>query len=156
MIQKKYYLTKKGLEKLKEEYKILKDIKMRSMEEAAPPPLEGEDINPDFIYFQQDLEATEKRLMEIENILNNVEIIKKPPKLKQNQVCLGAKVFLEDQKAKKSEFKIVGTLEANPFVGMISDESPLGKAFIGRRVGDLISLNTDSRYKLLKIQYETA
>jgi transcription elongation factor GreA len=151
---KTFYLTKEGLEKIKREYEDLKSFQRNEILESAPSMLEGDALNPDYSFYKENLDGVELRLEELDNILNNYKIIKKPAKSEQDKVSLGAKVVLKNGSTVHEEYKIVGTLEADPFKGLISDESPLGKSFIGKRVGELVSFNDKSHYKILKIQYE--
>jgi len=144
------------LDELQNEYESLRKLLREEASVDVPTFLEGGDPNPDFVVYQDTLEETNSRLLELENILKNYIIIKKPPKEAQDKVDLGAKVILKNGDSTKTEFKIVGTLEANPFEGKISNESPAGAAFIGKRVGDIINLRPDVNYKILKIQYGDA
>jgi transcription elongation factor GreA len=116
--------------------------------------LEGDTLNPDYSFYKENLDELEMRIEELDNILKNYKIIKKPGKSEQNTVSLGAKVVLKNGSAKHEEYKIVGTLEADPFKGLISNESPLGMSFIGKKVGESVSFNGSGSYKILKIQYE--
>jgi len=152
--QKKFYLTKKGLEDLKKEYEILKSLRNAKIRGESPKIWESEDLNPEYLSFQEDLEFLETRLAELENILDNFSLIKKPPKDKLDRVDLGAAVTVQVHDA-KDEFIIVGTLEANPALGKISDESPVGQALLGKRVGDEIIVSSPIKtiYKIKKIRY---
>ena len=89
-------------------------------------------------------------------ILKNYTIIKRPSEKDQDKVDIGARIVLKNESAKEEEYKIVGTLEADPFAGKISNESPLGISFIGKRVGETVSFNNGKKYKILKVQYEEA
>ncbi len=151
---KTFYLTKEGLEKVKKELEDLKSLQRNEILESAPSMLEGDALNPDYSFYKENLEDLEKRLEELDNILKNYKIIKKPAKSEQGIVSLGAKVVLKNGSTKHEEYKIVGTLEADPFKGMISNESPLGMSFIGKKVGESVSFNGNGNYKILKIQYE--
>ncbi|HNY36282.1 MAG TPA: GreA/GreB family elongation factor [Candidatus Pacearchaeota archaeon] len=151
---KTFYLTREGLEKIKKEYEDLKSLQRNEILESAPSMLEGDALNPDYSFFKENLEELEKRIEELDNILKNYKIIRKPGKSEQDRVSLGAKVVLKNDSSNHEEYKIVGTLEADPFKGLISDESPLGMSFIGKRVGESISFNGNNNYKILKIQYE--
>ncbi len=150
---KTFYLTKEGLKKLKAEYEDLKKLQKTEHEEA-PTLLEGDALNPDYSFYKENIDGLEQRLEELDNILKNYTIIKKPGKKEEGTVQIGAKVILKNGSTEKEEFKIVGTLEANPFEGKISNESPIGIAFLGKQVGDTISINNNDNYKILKIQYE--
>jgi len=153
---KTYYLTKQGLEKIQREYEELKNLYKREILEDAPSMLEGDSLNPEFSVFQENIELLEQRIEELNHILKNYTIIRRPSKKEQDIVNIGAKVVLKNGSAKEEEYKIVGTLEADPFAGKISNESPLGISFIGKRVGEIVSFNNDKKYKILKVQYEEA
>jgi len=150
----KFYLTKEGLKEIEKEYETLKKIRHAKTNEEAPSIWESEDLNPDYLSFREDLEMLETRLAELENILKNTVIIKKPSGEKVNFVDLGAVVDVEID-GDKDEFMIVGTLEANPILGRISNESPVGKALIGHKAGDevVISSPVKTIYKIKKIKY---
>jgi transcription elongation factor GreA len=151
---KTFYLTKEGLEKTKKEYEDLRSLQRNEILESAPSMLEGDALNPDYSFYKENLEELEKRIEELDNILKNYKIIRKPVKSEQDKVSLGAKVILKNGSTTHEEYKIVGTLEADPFKGLISNESPLGMSFIGKKVGESVSFNGNHNYKILKIQYE--
>lgn len=151
---KTFYLTKEGLEKIKKEYEDLRSLQRNEILESAPSMLEGDALNPDYSFYKENLDELEKRIEELDNILKNYKIIRKPGKSEQDKVSLGAKVILKNGSTTHEEYKIVGTLEADPFKGLISNESPLGMSFIGKKVGESISFNGNHNYKILKIQYE--
>jgi transcription elongation factor GreA len=151
-----YYLTKNGLKNIQREYEELKNLYKREILEEAPSMLEGDSLNPEFSSFQENIELLEQRIEELNHILKNYRIISKPSKKEQDKVDIGAKVILKNGSSKEEEYKIVGTLEADPFAGKISNESPLGVSFIGKKVGEVVSFNNDRKYKILKIQYEEA
>ena len=94
------------------------------------------------------------RLAELENIFKNAELIQLPSKEKQNIINLGAQVIVEVD-GQKDEFTIVGSLEANPSLGRISSESPVGQALLGHRIGDgvMVSSPIQTVYKIKKIKY---
>jgi len=156
MPEENFYLTKEGLERIKKEYQSLRNLKKIKSSRENILPSEGENVNPAYLSLQEDLEILERKTEELENILKNYQIIKFPPKAKQNIVDLGAKVFLEDSSGQKVKFQIVGTLEANPFLEKISNESPVGKALLGCKVGEKVDIDSPVKleYKILKITYE--
>jgi len=152
--QKKFYLTKKGLEDLKKECEVLKNLRNAKIKGESPKLWESEDLNPEYLSFQEDLEFLETRLAELENVLDNFSLIEKPSKDKLGVVDLGATVTVQVDGA-KDEFVVVGTLEANPALGKISDESPVGHALLGSKVGDeiIVSSPVKTIYKIKKIKY---
>ena len=151
---KKFYLTKEGLEKIDREYRELKKIRFAKIKGESPKIWHSEDVNPEYLSFQEDLNFLESRIAELEYILKSVELIKIPPKGKQNIVNLGAQVQVEVD-SQIDEFTIVGTLETNPDIGKISNESPIGKALLSHKIGEevVISSPTEVTYKIVKIRY---
>jgi len=154
-MSKKFYLTKKGLERIEKEYKDLKKIKLAKIKGESPKIWHSEDLNPEYLAFREDLSFLESRLADLEYILKNAELISLPPKEKRNIVDLGATVTLEEADGKINEFMIVGTLEANPNEGKISSESPVGKSLFGKKIGDEIIITSPIKvvYKIKKIKY---
>ena len=155
--EKKFYLTEQGLEKIKKEYQDLKDLKLSKTKGEIPKIWQSEDLNPEYLSFLEDLSFLESRIAELEYILKNTELIKPPPKEKQNMVNLGATVLVEVD-GQNDEFMIVGSLEANPAIGKISNESPVGRMLLGHRVGDevVVSSPIQTVYKIKKIKYLTS
>jgi len=156
MERKVFYVTKEKLEELKKEYEeLVISEHNKVVNQEAPKVLESEDINSEFISFKEDMDNLRLRVDELKNILEHYELIKKPKKEKQVFVDLGAKVKV-DIAGKKDEFTIVGTLEANPMLGKISNESPVGKALLGHKIGDEITIAypTKKVCKVRDIKYE--
>ncbi|MBT9169597.1 MAG: Transcription elongation factor GreA [Syntrophomonadaceae bacterium] len=118
--------------------------------------MHSEDLNPEYLAFQEDIGFLDSRIIELENIIKNAELIRPPQKEKQNIVDLGATVTLEDSHNQINEFMIVGTLEANPSEGKISSESPVGKTLLGRKIGEEVIITSPIKivYKIKKIKYQ--
>jgi transcription elongation factor GreA len=153
---KTFFITKSKLQELRKEYEELLSIEHhKATGEDAPKIFESDDINPEFISFQEDMSFLRSRIDDLKNIIEHHELIKVPPKEQKNFVGLGAKVKI-DVNGTKDEFTIVGTLEANPVLGKISNESPVGKALLGRKIGDVvvISFPVKTTYKIKGIKYE--
>ena len=152
--EKKFYLTKEGLEKIKKEYKDLKILKFSKTEGEIPKIWHSEDLNPEYLAFQEDLSFLETRIAELEHIFKNSELIRFPSGERKKLVNLGARVLV-DVEGQSDEFEIVGTLEANPSVGRISNESPVGRSLLGHRVGEEIVVSSPIKtiYKIKKIRY---
>ena len=151
----KFYLTKQGLKKLKKEFEALKELWKRKTSKEVPEILHSEDLNPEYLVFLEDLNLLEARLRELDMTLKNAKLIKLPPKEKQNTVQLGATVTVEDENGKVNEFTVVGSVEADPVNGKISAESPVGKALLGKKVGDKVSISFPIKvvYKIKDIKY---
>ncbi|MCX6721190.1 MAG: GreA/GreB family elongation factor [Candidatus Staskawiczbacteria bacterium] len=151
-----FYITKSKLQELKKEYDELLDLERRkALGDAAPKIFESEDLNPEFVSFQEDIGFLRSRIDELKNIIGHHELIKNPGKEKRNVIGVGAKVRI-DVNGQKDEFTIVGTLEANPAIGKISNESPVGKALLGHKIGDevVVSSPIKTTYKIKNIKYE--
>ncbi len=157
MEDKAFYLTKEGISKVQEEYKKLVEFKKGKVKGEVPAIWHSEDVNPEYLAFQEDLSILDARLAEHENILKNAELIALPSKEKRSEVCLGAKVTIEVDNGEIDEFEIVGTLEANPSVGKISNESPVGRALLGHRVEEKVSVSspTATIFTIRKIRYHS-
>ncbi len=153
---KTFFITKGKLKELEKEYEELLEFdRKKIMSEEAPKIFESENLNPEFVSFQEDVDFLRSRIDELKNVLENYELIKKPPKNQQNTIGVGAKVKISVN-GKKDEFTIVGTLEANPDLGKISNESPVGIALLGRKVGDevIVSSPVKTTYRVKSIKYE--
>jgi len=151
----KFYVTKEGLEKLRKEYKTLIEIRDLKAKDNLPEFLHSDELNPEYAVFQEDLTFLNQRIIDLEAIFKNYELIKIPSKEKQNVVDLGATVTLEDKSGQINEFTIVGILESNPSLGKISNESPVGKVLLGHKVNDEVVITSPIRvvYKIKKIKY---
>jgi len=153
-----FYITKEKLQALKKEHEELLDFEhKKALGQEAPKILESEDLNPEFVSFQEDIGFLRSRIDELKNIIEHYELIKNPAKDRQGIVGLGAKVKI-DVGGQKDEFVVVGTLEANPALGKISNESPVGKALLGHKIGDEVVVNSPVKitYKIKSIKYEVS
>jgi transcription elongation factor GreA len=157
MEEKIFYITKEKLRELVKEYEDLLDFEHKKTisGQETPKILESEDLNPEFVSFQEDIGFLRSRIDELKNILDHHELIKNPAKDKRGIIGVGAKVKV-DVGGQKDEFIVVGTLEANPALGKISNESPVGRALLGHKIGDevLISSPVEIKYKVKNIKYE--
>jgi transcription elongation factor GreA len=155
MEKEKFYLTKEGLERVKKEKQGLQEIKALKARGEVPDFLHSEEVNPDYLSFREDIGFLEARLAELENILRNIELIQPPSKEEQDKVYLGATVLAEVD-GRLDEFTIVGSLEANPSVGKISNQSPVGKALLGKKVGETVFISSPIKvgYKIKQIKYD--
>ena len=156
MDSKIFYITKGKLKELKKEYEeLLSAEHEKALDQETPKILESEDLNPEFVSFQEDIGFLRARIDELKDVLGHHELIKSPAKGKHGVVGVGAKVKI-DVDGQKDEFVIVGTLEANPALGKISNESPVGKALLGCKVGDEVTISSPTKltYKIKNIKYE--
>lgn len=107
--------------------------------------------NAEYQSAREEQDRLETRISELEQVLQNVQIIKKPKN--HNAVTLGSSVILKADSGKTQKFQVVGTMEADPLSGKISDESPIGKLLIDKKVGDRVLLKNSpsTTYKITSI-----
>ena len=157
MAEKKNILTYAGLRKLEDELQDLKVNKRSEVAEKIKEAREQGDLSENAEYDaakdeQRDIEA---RIEEIENILKNAEVVDEDD-IDTKTINVGCKVTILDKEYDEElEFKIVGSTEASSLNGMISNESPLGSALIGKKVGNVVSVETQdgvAKYKVLAIE----
>ena len=152
----KVELTKEGAENLEKELRHLIDIDRPEVIEALQAARAQGDLseNADYDAARTKQAEIEGRIKEIENILANVKIISEKT-TKSKGVVLGSKVTIKDLSDDTVEtYTIVGTVEANPLKGLISNVSPLGRAVVDKNVGDVVSVHANKEYKveILKIE----
>lgn len=151
-MKKLFRLTQDGVNELKSELDTL-IAKRPDIAEAIKSARELGDLteNAEYQSARAEQERHENRISELENILQNVEVIKKPRG--DSKVQLGSTVKLKGN-GKSKEFQVVGTVEADPLSGKISDESPIGQALIGKKVGETVEIVTPAetaKYKIASI-----
>lgn len=152
--KKKFYLTKKGLEKIKTDLKNLRFLKLAKINGETPSFMHSDEISQEYLDFEGDLEILESKLMDLEHIVENAEVVRPPGRAEKGTIKIGAKVLVNVDGI-KDELTILGTLEANPNLGIISNESPVGRALLGHKIGDAVSVSSPivAIYKIKKIQY---
>lgn len=152
MIKKVYRLTKEGVDELKGELKLLIGQRKHVAERIKHARELGDlSENAEYQTAREEQDRLEARISELEHILQYSEIIKKPRR--DGQIRLGSKVTLKDG-GKPLTYHIVGTMEADPAEGKISDESPIGQALLGKKVGDKAEIKTPAgshAYKVVQI-----
>lgn len=150
-MKKLFHLTQDGINELKDELKSLVSSRPAIADRINQARQLGDlSENHEYQAARTEQDRLESRITEIEHVLNNVEVIKKARGAKKVQ--LGSTVKLKGESGTK-EFSIVGTVEADPLKGKISDESPIGKALLGKEVGDQVELKnaTTHIYKVAAI-----
>ena len=151
-MKKQFRLTQQGIEELKTEHSALVG-RISEVAEAIRVARDQGDLseNAEYQSARSEQERLEGRIAEIEHILANSDVIKKPKG--DSKVQLGSSVVLNGRSGKELTFQVVGTVEADPLNGKISDESPIGKALLGKKLGDTVEVspNGDAEYKIVKI-----
>lgn len=152
-INKQFRLTQDGVNELQEELKQLQQ-KRPVIADAIKTARELGDLaeNAEYQSARAEQEKNDARIAEVENILQNVEVIAKPKG--DSKVRLGSHVKLQATGGKAKEFQVVGTVEADPLNGKISDESPIGQALLDKQVGEEVEIKTPAdttTYKIVEI-----
>ena len=156
MEAKKTLLTYTGLKKLEDELENLKVVKRKEVAAKIKEAREQGDLSENAEYDaakdeQRDIEA---RIEELEKILKNAEIVVEDD-VDLEKINIGCTVDVYDREFEEEmEFKIAGSTEANSLAGKISNESPVGRALIGKKVGDVVAVETQAgviEYEVLKI-----
>ena len=156
-MDKKNILTYQGLQKLEEELQNLKVVRRKEVAQKIKEAREQGDLSENAEYDaakdeQRDIEA---RIEDIEKILKNAEVVVEE-EVELDKFSIGCKVkILDVEENEELEYKIVGSTEANSLKGKISNESPVGKALLGAKIGDVVKVEThvgELEYKVLEIQ----
>ena len=156
MEEKKNILTYQGLRKYEDELHDLKVVKRQEVAQKIKEAREQGDLSENAEYDaakdeQRDIEA---RIEELEKILKNAEVVVDEVDL--DRINIGCQVKILDlEYDEELDYKIVGSTEANSLKGKISNESPVGKALIGAKIGDIVEVETQAgviKYKVLEIE----
>lgn len=156
MAEKQVFLTMEGLKKLEEELDQLKSVQRKEVAERIKQALSFGDISENSEYDQakNDQAQLEERIIKLEMILRNARIIDED-EITTDIVSIGSKVLVKDlEYDEEMEYLIVGSAEADPYDGKISNESPLGSALLGRKKGDVVEVEVPDgtiSYEILDI-----
>lgn len=148
------YLSPEGMEALKKE---LQGLKTKIRQEIAKRLQEAKDLgdlseNAEYFEAKEAQSFNETRIAELEDLLKNAVLIETP--LEEDIVRIGSTIEIKSKNGNET-FTIVGSAEAKPQEGKISNESPLGRAFLGQKIGNEIEIKTPSgmmKYKIIKIE----
>ena len=144
-MQKDVILTPEGLEKLKQEIEYLSTAKRREVAERIKEAREFGDIseNSEYDDAKNEQAMLESRIMTLEDKLRSASVID-ASELSQDVVRVGSQVQIKDDKGKSLTYTIVGSTEADPGANRLSNESPVGKALVGRKQGDSVKVTLPS------------
>lgn len=152
---KEYKLTQERLDALREELHYLKTVREKEVAELIKEARSFGDLSENSEYDEAKNEQGKvfSRKAEIENILANYVLI--DPNEKKNGIQLGATVVVLDEDKDETVYRIVGSEEADPMNGCISEESPLGQALIGRNAGEKVEYQAPNgmtfSYEIVKV-----
>ncbi len=152
MQDKPVYLTREGLAKLEAELRYLREVRRREVAErlrAAKEFSDAED-NAEYEAARDEQAFIEGRILTLQTLLANVRLIDDHQQ-SHDIVRLGSRVQVQDDDGETEEFIIVGSAEANPRAGKISNESPVGRALLGHRLGETVEVLTPAGVRRLTI-----
>lgn len=150
-----YYITKDRLEQMKKELHELKTVKRHEVASQIQEALEMGDLSENAAYIDAKEEQAflEGRIIDLERMIANAQIITEEHAGKVKEVRIGSKVKVKNDR--EHEFTIVGSDEADPSAGRISNESPLGQAFLGKKINEVIEIKVPKgtmKYKIISIE----
>ncbi len=153
MTIKKIQCTKEGFEELKKELEVLINEKKPQTVEKLQRARSMGDLSENSAYTtaRDELSLLEGRIKELEEVITNTEIIEKP--IEKSEISIGNQVMVEINSGIEN-LHVVGEFEADPLNKKLSSTSPIGKALLGKKVGDLIEVEVPTgkiQYKILKI-----
>lgn len=155
--EKDYYMTKEGKEKLEKELHFLKTDRRQEVVERIKIARDFGDLseNSEYDAAKDEQAFVEQRIAQLENMIRNAKIIENDD-ANSNVVTLGKSVtFVELPDGEEETYTIVGSAEADPFEGRISNDSPMAKSLIGQEIGSEVSVSTpggDIQVKIIKVE----
>ncbi len=158
MAKEPIYLTPKGLEKIKEELRYLKEEKREELSNYMGAAIADGDLRESAAYDEARLlqSANEARIADLEEIVHRAVVVE-AEEGENAAARLGASLELEDTAGERITFHLVGTHEADILDNKISDESPLGQNLLGKRAGDKVALPLGARtvnYRVVSVYFE--
>lgn len=149
-MKKQFHLTEQGVAELRAELAELTGLRAEIADRIKTAREFGDlSENAEYGAARQDQERNEARISEIEHILANVQVITAPKN--DSKVVLGSTVELKSEAGASKRFQVVGTVEADPLNGKISDESPIGRALLGKKEGDNVEIQTPAEKTTYKV-----
>ncbi|MBP3916016.1 MULTISPECIES: transcription elongation factor GreA [unclassified Clostridium] len=154
---KKFIMTYEGVKKLEEELEYLKTVKRKEITEKIKVALGYGDLseNSEYDEAKNDQAFTEGRIIQLENMLKNAVVVDES-EIPKDKVSVGSIVKVMDYEFDEEvEYTIVGSAEADPMNFKISNESPVGSALIGKKVGDVVEVAVPSgvsKFEILEIR----
>lgn len=152
-MSKQIVLTDDGLKKLEDELETLKTEKRREIAEKIKQALSFGDLseNSEYDEAKNEQAMVEARIAKLEQMLKNVKVLD-DDEITTDVISIGSKVLLYDQEFEEEvSYHIVGSTEADPSEAKISDESPVGKALLGHRIGDEVVVEAPAGNMVFKV-----
>ena len=155
--KKEILLTQEGYQKLEDELEILKTVRRREVADRIKVAISFGDIseNAEYDEAKNEQAQVEERIIKLESMIRRAVIIDES-KIDSNVVTIGSIVKVNDMDFEEEvEYTIVGSAEAAPYEGKISNESPVGKALLGRTIGDIVDVQVPdgvAKFEILEIR----
>lgn len=152
-IEKEFPMTQAGKEKLEQELEQLKTVKRKEVVERIKIARSFGDLseNSEYDSAKEEQAFVEGRITTLENMIRNAKIISED-ELSSDTVSLGSSVtFVELPDGEEETYAIVGSAEADPFEGKISNDSPIAKSLLGRKIGEEVSVSTPGGEMVVRI-----
>jgi transcription elongation factor GreA len=154
MVEKAQPITKDGLAKVEEELRYLESVRRPEVSEKirAAKELQSTPNDAEYEDAKNEQAMVEGRIQQLQSLITNAEIIDEDGAHRSKMVMLGSTVKVKSSEGNKSqEYTIVGPAEAEPREGKISNESPVGRALIGKKLNDEVQVNVPKGIVTLKI-----
>lgn len=155
--KKEILLTQEGYQKLEDELEILKTVRRREVADRIKVAISFGDIseNAEYDEAKNEQAQVEERIIKLESMIRRAVIIDES-KIDSNVVTIGSIVKVNDMDFEEEvEYTIVGSAEVDPYEGKISNESPVGKALLGRTIGDIVDVQVPdgvAKFEILEIR----
>ena len=155
--KKEILLTQEGYQKLEDELEILKTVRRREVADRIKVAISFGDIseNAEYDEAKNEQAQVEERIIKLESMIRRA-VINDESKIDSNVVTIGSIVKVNDMDFEEEvEYTIVGSAEADPYEGKISNESPVGKALLGRTIGDIVDVQVPdgvAKFEILEIR----
>ncbi len=152
MTQRQQFLTPEGRDRLQEELHELRTVRRPDVASRIHQATEGGGTvdNAEYEEVKNEQAFVEGRIRDLEQLLHNAIIAERSPE-SEDQVQFGSAVTVKTENGQNRSYQLVGSAEASPLEGKISNESPVGQALLDRRVGDVIEVTTPSGVQKLTI-----
>lgn len=153
-VTRELFLTSEGVARIQKELDFLKNVKLPDLAEILQDASVGGDTidNTEFMILRDEVTALNGRIQELEDILRHSQLIQNQ---KRGVVLLGSSVTIQESDYEPETYMLVGTTEADPFRGYISNESPLGRELLNKQIGDIVKIKSpdgDIEYRILTIE----
>lgn len=152
-----FQVTAKGLERLKEQLRVLKEVKRQEITELMGSALADGDLRESAAYDEARMAQSENevRIADLEEQIARAVIVERDEK--DDYAIIGASLELEDANGRREVFHLVGTLEADFLENRISDDSPFGRSMLGKRAGDEVVVTSNGgkiTYKVVSVTFD--